>query len=72
MAHRPELIPTPPHGQRGGHRSAARPLTEESMLFRRIVLTAAALLMLSGCVVYERDVVYRDHPRHPHYGYGWR
>jgi hypothetical protein len=41
------------------------------MLFRRIVLIAAAVLTLSGCVVYERDVVYRDH--HGHYDhYGWR
>ena len=43
------------------------------MTFRRIVLIAAAMLTLSGCIVYERDYVYRDHPRHYHYDrYGWR
>jgi hypothetical protein len=44
------------------------------MSFRRIVLIAAAVLTLSGCVAYERDVVYRDHYHHhyDHDRYGWR
>jgi hypothetical protein len=42
------------------------------MLFRRIALIAAALPTLSGCVAYERDVVYRDHPHHHYDRYGWR
>jgi hypothetical protein len=41
------------------------------MLFRRVVLIGAALLTLSGCIVYERDYVYRD--SHRHYDrHGWR
>ncbi len=41
-------------------------------MFRRIVLIAAALMTLSGCVVYERDYVSRE-PHHHHYDrYGWR
>jgi hypothetical protein len=47
------------------------------MSFRRIVLIAAAVLTLSGCVAYERDVVYRDRDHYHHHDYdhdryGWR
>ncbi|MGE5538882.1 MAG: hypothetical protein ACM30I_09705 [Gemmatimonas sp.] len=39
----------------------------------RVVLIAAALLTLSGCVVYERDYVSREPHSHHHYErYGWR
>ncbi|HTI86584.1 MAG TPA: hypothetical protein VL966_08265 [Alphaproteobacteria bacterium] len=42
-------------------------------MIRRLVLIAAAMAMLSGCIVYERDYVDRGHHHH-HYDdrYGWR